>query len=172
MNEYDERMEHVINALLDGELNEADAEELKAQAGSDQALAQAIIEAYQLKRAMEGLGVEKAPASLRKKLGAIPREHRERPAFNLLQPRWVMALAAVPLTIIAVSLMQPDTPSRDEIHQARYELALAFAYLDRAGKKAGMGIETTVGNTMTDAIAGSMIRNIKSQYQSPEEKEA
>ena len=172
MNEYDEKLEQVINALLDGELSDTDTEALKAQAGSDQALAQAIIEAYQLKKAMDGLSVERAPASLRKKLHAIPREQRERPMFSFLQPRWVMALAAVPLAIITISLMQPDTPSAEEIEQARYELALAFAYLDRAGKKAGMGIETTVGNTMSDAIAGSLIRNIKSQYQSPEENEA
>jgi anti-sigma factor RsiW len=172
MNEYDENWEQLINALLDGELSETDAEELKAQAGSDQALARAIIEAYQLQRAMDALSVEQAPASLRKKLRAIPREHRAKPAFSLLQPRWAMALAAVPLVVIAISLMQPDTPSAEEIEQARYELALAFAYLDRAGKRAGMGIETTVGNTMSDAIAGSLIRNIKSQYGSPEEKEA
>jgi hypothetical protein len=82
-----------------------------------------------------------------------------------------MALAAVPLAVITISLLQPDTPSAEEIEQARYELALAFAYLDRAGKKAGLEIETTVGHTMTDAIAGSLIRNIKSQYQSPEENE-
>jgi anti-sigma factor RsiW len=172
MNTYDEKLEQVINALLDGELSETDTETLKARAGSDQALAQAIIEAYQLRKAMDGLSIEPAPASLRKKLRVIPREHRERSTFSFLQPRWVMALAAVPLAIITISLMQPDTPSAEEIEQARYELALAFAYLDRAGKKAGMGIETTVGNAMTDAIAGSMIRNIKSQYQSPEENEA
>ena len=172
MNEYDEKWEQLINALLDGELSETDADELKAQAGSDQALARAIIEAYQLQKAMDALSVERAPASLRKKLRAIPREHRQKPVFRLLQPRWAMALAAVPLAVIAISLMQPDTPSAEEIEQARYELALAFAYLDRAGKRAGMDIEKTVGNTMSDAIAGSLIRNIKSQYGTPEEKEA
>ncbi|MGD9020902.1 MAG: hypothetical protein PVF46_03840 [Lysobacterales bacterium] len=171
MNEYDAKWEQVINALLDGELSETDTEELKAQAGSDQALARAIIEAYQLKKAMDGLSVERAPASLRKKLRAIPREQRERPVFNFLQPRWVMALAAVPLVVITISLLQPDTPSAEEIEQARYELALAFAYLDRAGKRAGSGIEMTVGHTMSDAITGSVIRNIKSQYGSPKENE-
>ena len=39
MNTYDEKLEQVINALLDGELSETDTETLKARAGSDQALA-------------------------------------------------------------------------------------------------------------------------------------
>ena len=63
MNTYDEKWEELINALLDGELNETDADALKEQAGSDQALARAIIEAYQLRKAMTEIEVERAPAS-------------------------------------------------------------------------------------------------------------
>ena len=121
---------------------------------------------------MDGIGVESAPASLTKRLKAIPRQHRSRPKFSLLQPRWVMALAAVPLAIITVSLMQPDTPSASEIAKARQDLAIAFAYLDKAGQFTSRGIETTVGNTMSDAVAGSVIRNMKSQNENSKEKEA
>ena len=172
MNEYDEKFEAQINALLDGELNHDDAELLKAEASDDRELARAIIEAYQLQKAMDEIRVERAPASLRKKLQAIPRQQRATAAPAFLQPRWIMAAAVVPLVLVVASLMQPDTPSAEEIEQARYELALAFAYLDRAGKRAGNEIEMTVGHTMSDAITGTVIRNIKSQYESPEEKEA
>ena len=79
-----------------------------------------------------------------------------KPQFSLLQPRWAMALAAIPLVVIAVSLMQPDTPSASEIAQARQEMAIAFAYLDKAGVITGREIESTVGHTMADAVTGSV----------------
>ena len=174
MNEYDKKpegkWEKQINALLDGELSTADAGELKAEATDDRELARAIVEAYQLQQAMDEIQVERAPSSLNKRLLAIPREHAPRTGW--LQPRWAMALAAIPLVIMTLNVMQPDTPSADEIVQARQDLALAFAYLDKAGRMTGREIELNVGNTMSDAIAGSVIRNIRSQYENSKEKEA
>ena len=172
MNEYDEKFEAQINALLDGELDPLDAEELKAQASDDRALARAIIDAYQLNQAMHEIKVERAPNSLRKRLRAIPRQHRSGSWVNLLQPRWVMTAAVVPLVLVAVSLMQPNTPSAEEIEKARQDLALAFAYLDKAGAITGREIESTIGNTMSDAITVPIIRNIKSQYETSKENEA
>ena len=172
MNEYDEKWEQQINALLDGELGESDTEALKSAADDDRELARAIVEAYQLQQAMEGVGIERAPASLSKRLNAIPREQKSRPGFGWLQPRWAMALAAVPLVLITFSLMQPSEPSAAEIAKARQELAIAFAYLDKAGRFTSREIESTVGNTMSDAIAGSAIRNINSQSETSKEKEA
>ncbi len=172
MNEYDEKWEDLINALMDGELSADDAELLKAQATDDRELARAIIEAYQLQQAMDAIHVERAPASLRKRLRAIPRTHRTRPVFSLLQPRWAMALAAIPLVVIAVSLMRPDTPSASEIAQARQELAIAFAYLDKAGVITGREIESTVAHTMADAVTDSVSKAIKSQKFNSKEKEA
>ena len=172
MNTYDEKWEEQINALLDGELNSADADLLKAEASDDRDLARAIIEAYQLQKAMDEIHVERAPTSLRKRLQAIPRQHRSTPVFNILSPRWVAAFAVIPLVFVALSLMQPNTPSAQEIEKARHDLAIAFAYLDKAGQFTGREIESTVGNTMSDAIAGSVIRNIKSQYGTSKEKEA
>lgn len=171
MNKYDEKWEEQINALLDGDLSNEDAELLKAEASDDRELARAIIEAYQLQKVMDTIHVERAPNSLRKKLKAIPRQQRPAFAFNLLQPRWVMALAVVPLVMISVSLMQPDTPSAAEIAKARQDLAIAFAYLDKAGQFTGREIESTIGNTMTEAIAGSVIKNIQTQNETSKENE-
>jgi anti-sigma factor RsiW len=174
MNEYDDKSEgkweKQINALLDGELNQTDADELKSEATDDRDLARAIVEAYQLQQAMDEIHVERAPSSLNKRLLAIPREHA--PRINWLQPRWAMALAAIPLVIITLTVMQPGTPSAGEIAQARHDLAIAFAYLDKAGQMTGREIESKVGNTMSDAITGSVIRNIKSQYGNSKEKKA
>ena len=169
MNEYDEKWEDQINALLDGELSASDAESLKAEASDDRDLARAIVEAYQLQQAMDSVQVERAPASLTKRLRAIPRQ--QKPKLSLFQPRWVTALAAIPLVIIAVSLMRPDTPSASEVAQARQEMAIAFAYLDRAGVITGREIESTVGHTMANAVTGSVNRAIKSQNLTSKEKE-
>ena len=172
MNEYDEKREDLINALMDGELSATDAQLLKAEASDDRELARAIIEAYQLQQEMDAIDVERAPDSLRKRLRAVPRENRPAPVFSLLQPRWAMALAAIPLMVIVVSLMQPDTPSASEVAKARQEMALAFAYLDKAGAITGREIESRVGHTMADAVTGSVNRAIKSQNLNSKEKEA
>lgn len=162
MNKYDEKWEDRINALLDGELSASDAEKLKAEASDNRDLARAIVEAYQLQQAMDAVRVERAPASLRKRLRAIPRKQRVTPALRFLQPRWAMALAAIPLAVISVSLMQPETPSASEVAKARQDLTIAFAYLEKASNRVGYEIESTVGDTMSDAVAGTVIRNIKS----------
>jgi len=170
MTEYDEKWEDRINALLDGELSADDADLLKAEASDDRELARAIVEAYQLQQAMDTVHVERAPASLTKRLRAIPRQ--QKPKFRLLQPRWAMALAVIPLVIITFSLMRPDTPSAGEIAQARQEMAVAFAYLDRAGVITGREIESTVGHTMANAVTGSVNKAIKSQNLTSKEKQA
>jgi len=172
MKEFEDKWEDRINALLDGDLSATDAELLKTEASSDQELARAIVEAYQLQQAMDSIRVERAPDSLRKRLRSIPREHRPERSIRWLQPRWAMALAVIPLVIIAVSLMQPDRPSPSEVAKARQELAIAFAYLDKAAAITSREIETTVGQTMADAVTDSVDRAIKTQSPDAKEKKA
>lgn len=172
MKEFEDKWEDRINALLDGELSASDAESLKTEASADQELARAIVEAYQLQQAMDSIKVERAPDGLRKRLRAIPREHRQKTSFSWLQPRWAMALAVIPLVIIAVSTMQPDRPSDREIAQARQELAIAFAYLDKAAAITSREIESKVGQTMADAVTDSVDRAIKTQSLDAKEKKA
>jgi len=172
MKEFEDKWEDRINALLDGELSASDAELLKTEAGSHQELAKAIVEAYQLQQAMDSIRVERAPDRLRKRLRAIPREHRPARSIRWLQPRWAMALAVIPLVIIAVSMMQPHKPSASEVAKARQELAIAFAYLDKAAAITSREIETTVGQTMADAVTDSVDRAIKTQSSDAKEKKA
>ncbi len=172
MNEHDEKWEDRINALLDGELSADDAELLKAEASDNRELARAIVEAYQLQQVMDTIHVERAPDSLRKRLRSIPRQQRSTKKSSFLQPRWAVALAAIPLVLITVTLMRPDTPSDADVAKARQEMAIAFAYLDKAGVVTRREIESTVGNTMADAVTGSVNRAIQSQNLYPKEKEA
>jgi anti-sigma factor RsiW len=148
--------EELINALLDGDLDSDEAEALKAEATGDQRLARAIIEAYQLQRAMEHVQVETAPASLRRKLRRVPREHR--PMY--LQPRFAMAMAVVPLLVVSMVLMQTRQPSQAEIEQARQQLAIAFAYIDQVSDRTFDRIGNEVGGELKDAVGGSVIRSI------------
>ena len=171
MNKYDEKWEEQINALLDGELSPEDADLLKAQATDDRELARAIVEAYQLQQAMDEVRVERAPASLTKRLNAIPGQYSGSRLFGFLQPRWVMALAAIHLVLFSVSLLQPETPSANEIAKARHDMAIAFAYLDKAGVITGREIESTVGNTIANAVTGSVNKAIQSQNIYSKEKE-
>ena len=155
----DEAMEERINALLEGELDSQQAEQLKSEASADQKLASAIIEAYQLQAAMDTIGEEQAPASLRRKLKAIPRQHR--PAY--FQPRWVMAFALVPLMVISVALFGPREPSTMEVEQARQELAVAFAYLDQINNRSSLIISSELSDEMSNAVAGSIFKTIQQQ---------
>lgn len=171
--------EERINALLDGDLDPDEAETLKAMATQDKDLMRAIVEAYQLQRAMEHVRVEKAPARLRRRLKQIPRQNHA----VYLQPRWVAAFAIVPLMIIAVALMRSPGPTATQfvqanvdqsqidqaqidqarVERARQELAVAFAYIDNVSAKAGNLIAAEVGGEMSHAVAGSIFKSIQQQ---------
>ena len=165
----DKSREERINALLDGDLDPDEAERLKAMATQDEDLMRANVEAYRLQRAMEHVRVEKAPASLRRRLKQIPRQNR--PVY--LQPRWAAAFAIVPLMIIAVALMRSPEPSatpfdqapfdQARVDQARQDLAVAFAYIDQLSDRTGNLIESEVGGELSHAVAGSIFKSIQHQ---------
>ena len=159
-----------INELLDGELDEAAAAALKREAGEDQQLARAIIEAYELQRGMDHLGIERAPASLRKKLRQIPRA--EKPFLR--QRRWVMttAMACVPLIAITVVLMQPSQPSQADVEQARQDLALAFTYIDKVGYRTGDYMQRVLGAELRRGVTDNLSRHFPYTEQSHEEEKS
>ena len=79
---------------------------------------------------VEHLAIEKAPASLSRRLKRIPREQgRKKNPWSWLNPgqfpRWAMApaFAAVPLLVLVVVLLQPRQPSPADVEQARQDLA-------------------------------------------------
>jgi hypothetical protein len=143
--------QNAIDELLEGNLSTAEANALRQEAAGDAQLAKAIINAYQVQSELESLGMEQAPASLQKRLRAIPGQQRGWRKSGL---RWAGALAASAATVLLVVGITQDLkePSAAEIAQARQELAVAFSYLNTIGQKAGFEIKQEIGGTMRDAL--------------------
>ncbi len=126
---------------------------------------------------MEQLTIEKAPASLRRRLQRIPREERGRAGFWSWLfpeqfPRWAMApaFAAVPLLVLAVVLMQPRQPSPTEVEQARQDLAVAFAYMDKVGLRTSSEIKTVLGGELRRGVKDTLSEHIPFTEQSLKEE--
>jgi hypothetical protein len=159
--------ESQVNALLDSELDEASTDALKQAASEDHELARAIIEAFQLQRSMDSIGIEQAPASLRRKLRDIPRNNRQSQSPR----RWVMsaAMASIGLLAIGFVLMQPRQPSQAEVEQAQKDLAVAFTYIGKIGNLTGDRIHSVLGSELHNGVTKNISKHIPFTEQSLKE---
>jgi hypothetical protein len=118
----------------------------------------------ELARMMGNLKVEKAPASLTRKLMRIPQEHGRREPWwsrwlpQRTAPRWVLvpALAAIPLLVIGLVLMQPHQPSRAEVEKARQDVAIAFRYIDKVGLRTTREIQDVLEDGLEKPVKGEL----------------
>ena len=132
----------------------------------------------QIDAMMANLTVEKAPASLTRRLRRIPREQRPKAdpwswlPFGKQSPGWALApaFALVPLLVLAVVLMQKPQHSAADIEQARQDLAVAFAYIDKAGGRTGHEIQTVLGGELRQTVKGNLSKHIPFTNQSLEEE--
>ena len=114
------------------------------------------------------LEIEKAPASLTARLNRIPEEEQRRGwkwpwQWSLAPaPRWAMApaFAAVPLIVLAVFLVQDRGPSESEVEQARQDLAVAFAYMDRVGLRTGAEIQGVLGTELRQTVKQPLVEHL------------
>ncbi len=156
--------ESQVNDLLDGDMNESAAALLKEAAASDHELARAIIEAWELQRGMESLGVERAPASLRRKLKNIPARERN----DNLPRRWftgalgagAVSFAGAALLAVAILVARPWEPSVAEVEQARQDLRVAFAYLDKINNRTAQQIDGVVATELRDSVTGVISKHV------------
>lgn len=178
-NNIDERWEARINALLDGELDAQEVAALKREAERNEALAQAIVEAYSLQARLDELEIEPAPASLREKLARIPKTESAHGRRWLGMPKWVPvgAMAAVPLLVVAMVMMTqsptvgPEQPeyTEAEILQARQDVLTAFAYLERVGERTGRQIEGELAEELSSGVNDNVARYMPFTNQSEQE---
>ncbi len=156
--------ESQVNALLDGELDETGAASLKKAAASDHDLARAIIEAWELQRGMESLGVESAPPSLRRKLKEIPLRER----YGFMPQNWIFAalkpaavsFAGAALVVFALLIARPWEPSAQDVEQARQDLKVAFAYLDKINNRAAHQIDSVIATEFRDSVTGVISKHM------------
>jgi len=178
--------EQEINELLEGALDESSAEALKVAAARDSELAQAIVRAWQLQKSMDELHLEKAPASLRRRLKRIPREHPGPSRHPWFVPaRRVMAGSMAVLVLVAVVLtagrfagterQQMDSQAAAEavrVTKARRDLATAFYYLDKVGLRVGREIHEELNDELSAPIRDNLSKHLPYTGQSQKEKHA
>jgi anti-sigma factor RsiW len=111
----------------------------------------------------ERISVEKAPASLSRRLRRIPAEQQPRESWwkRLLAPapgpRWALVPAlAVSLLVIGVVLFMPRQPSQADVLQARQDLALAFHYIEEAGLVTSQEIQTVLDDGLRHPVKDSL----------------
>ena len=126
---------------------------------------------------MEQLTVEKAPASLSRRLKRIPREQRRKEnrwswltQGSFRAGPWRRQLLPSPLLVLAFVLMQPQQPSAAEVEQARQDLAIAFAYLDKVGYRTGNEIQTVLGGELRHSVKDNLSEHIPFTEQSRKEE--
>lgn len=135
----------------------------------------------QIEQMMKQLEIEKAPATLTARLHRIPEEESRKPVPGKKGWSWlrgpgfrqwalVPALAAVPLVVIVVMMLQPKQPSHEEIVQARHDLAVAFAYIDKVGLLTGNEIQTVIGTELRHTVKENLSEHIPFTEQSQKEK--
>jgi len=163
-----------VNALLDGELDADSAEALKREAADNHALAQIIIEAWQLQQGIESLGIEPAPERLRRKLMRIPVEESSGSglgswitktgfaAFRNRRGALSFAAATAFAAVLTVGLMvtRPWEPSLSEIEQARVDLKAAFEVLDRVTQRSAEQIDNVVAMEFGQSVADVVSRHL------------
>ena len=123
------------------------------------------------------LVIEKASASQTRRVMRIPREVGSgMPLWTRWLPQrrtsgWLLApaLAAVPLLVLSVLLLQPPRHSAEELEQARRQLAVAFAYIDKAGFRTGDEIQVVLGEELRHSIKDPLSRHIPFTTQSHKE---
>ena len=76
----------------------------------------------------------------------------------------------MPLLVLVITMMQPRQPSPDEIAQARRDLAVAFAYIDKVGLLTGNEIQTVIGTELRHTVKQNLSEHIPFTEQSLKEK--
>jgi len=183
-----------INALLDGELDATTTAALKAAAAEDQALARAIVEAWQLQQCMDELQLEKAPASLARRLDRIPREQGALSHRRILgMPRWATAAGLASVLLAVLVLMRVEPPGQgglsppqvasgaaiepaeirpEQVSKARRELAIAFSYLDKTGFRVSREIQEVLSEELSAPVKDNLSEHLPYMGQSRKEKHA
>ncbi len=156
---FDERIE----PYLDGVLPEAERRLFEARLELDGVLAGEVSRARRISGTLAAMPRLKCPSDVRRRVFEIT---ATRP---IVPGRWVWAgaTAALAAVVLAVALRTPPErgPTAAELAQARAEVAVALAYLDRAGRLAGreVGDQWVSGGIVRPVSAGLNLSAVKAE---------
>lgn len=141
MSGIDDALREELNALLDGELPPARAEELRRRMETDPALAREFAELKLAAAALRGLPAAPAPAELRERVMASLPRGRLRYAF--------VVAAVIAASVVAAIFLQPRQEAPTESLAARREEPPPEEKLRRAGEESAVerGAEAPVPAT-------------------------
>ena len=80
------------------------------------------------------------------------------------------AFAAVPLLALLAVFMLPQRPSATDIEQARRDLAVAFAYIDKVGYRTGSEIRSVVGGELRHTVKDKLSEHLPYTEQNRKEE--
>lgn len=145
--------DEAIDALLAGELNQWQKENLKRAAEHDVDLANKIVHAEHLQEQLDSLGLERAPKSLTKRLMAIPRGSFPEMGGLMLAGSFASVLLIVAL-FFGTDLLttQASQPSEREIQLARQEVLLTLGYLEQVSNQTQRKISHEMYGTFVNTL--------------------
>ena len=116
----------------------------------------------ELQQAMESIPLERAPASLRRKLRRIPRRQKalDRPSFFV--PRWAFAMAAAPL-LVALFIQPWGVSTDDEVIRGKRDLALALTYFEKVNRRASAEISMSIDSGFSGPVTENTVRTLQQQ---------
>jgi len=161
-----------INALIDGDLDENQTAALMAAAAQKPELLRDLEQAQQLQQLQQALyrmPAQRAPRSLRDKLRRIGQEHSSRWSPSMAWWRWGAIAAAIPVLLVMNINDEQLAPSAMEIEQGRRDLAVALAYLEKAGQQAALEIDSSINSRVAGSIRDNSVQILRNQMDTQEE---
>lgn len=155
---YDQRVE----AFIDGELPDNESRLFAARLEIDPELKLAVDQALVLQDSLQSMPQYRCPPRVTHQVMSAIGEQRR--SWTWIRPvGWAAGAAFAALMAIAINLgglLEPAQPSADELAQARLELGIALAYLDRAGTLAGRQVSETL---VTEGLSRPLTQGLKRQ---------
>ncbi|MEH6587022.1 MAG: hypothetical protein V7720_10695 [Halioglobus sp.] len=170
----DTEFTQLLDTFIDGDLEHSQRQLLLARAAEDPALGAELASAIELQQALSGMPRLKASASLTRKLHKIPR--RESRWFS----RWVLRPRSAFAAILVMSLIgghelyqqqQHQLAQQAELAQAKQDLALVLAYLEKVNRSANTQIQVTVNEATARPVARITTKTLQNQLQPRQEFE-
>ncbi len=147
---FDDRIE----AFVDRSLPDNERRLFEARLELDPALRVEVARARRLERTLAATPRLRCPSDVRRRVFEMTSARRPRPGRWAWAAAGAMGLAVA--VLVAVKGPLNGSPSPAELAQARADMALALAYLDRAGRVAGreVGGQWVTGGIIKPVSAG------------------